>query len=424
MKPFFSSTERGQALILISLAAIGLFAIAGLAIDGGAKLSDRRHAQNAADTAVLAGSLANLRNEPDWEDTAKNRAMDNGYDGDLIHSQVWVYSCALSKTDMKRSTVPNGIDCGPYEGNSLYVQVVIRSYVNTYFARVIGIKQMLNTVQAIAMSQESYTGQLYGGASIIGLATDQCRTIWFSGSALTDVTGGGIFSNSNLDCGVTIGGSTDLAMDGGIDMVAAGYTKNGNPLLSNIAGGLHGGASQYDYPPPEGMLPSISCSGNASKSGSAMNPGNWSGTFPPNGVRTLNPGTYCINGDFRLNAHDELTGTEVTIYMQSGGINWNGGAEVNLTAPTSGDYPGLLIYAPMSNSSTMSFNGNASSHLEGTIFMPASPVIYNGTGNLTPSRIQLIGYTVELTGSNTTSVIYQDADNWDVNMPAQIGIMQ
>src|SRR5689334_20899575 len=48
---------RGQALILIALAAVGLFAVTGLAIDGGARFSDRRHAQNAADTAALAAAL-------------------------------------------------------------------------------------------------------------------------------------------------------------------------------------------------------------------------------------------------------------------------------------------------------------------------------------------------------------------------------
>jgi len=52
-----------------------------------------------------------------------------------------------------------------------------------------------------------------------------------------------------------------------------------------------------------------------------MTPGNWSGTFPPNGVKTLNSGTYCINGNFRLNAHDELSGAGVTVFMQSGDID-------------------------------------------------------------------------------------------------------
>jgi len=48
--------EKGQALILVALAAIGLFAFAALAIDGSRMFSDKRHAQNAADTAALAGA--------------------------------------------------------------------------------------------------------------------------------------------------------------------------------------------------------------------------------------------------------------------------------------------------------------------------------------------------------------------------------
>jgi hypothetical protein len=155
-----------------------------------------------------------------------------------------------------------------------------------------------------------------------------------------------------------------------------------------------------------------------------MSPGTWSGAFPPNGVTTLDPGTYCVNGNFRLNAHDHLTGTGVTIFMQTGDIDWNGGAEVDLSAPTSGDLAGLLIYAPMTNTSTMRFNGNANTVLTGTIFMPAAPLVYNGTGNIQPSHVQLIAYTIELTGSNVSNIIYQDNENWDSTMPARLGIMQ
>lgn len=67
---------------------------------------------------------------------------------------------------------------------------------------------------------------------------------------------------------------------------------------------------------------------------------------------------------------------------------------------------------------------NAATTLTGTIFVPAAPVIYNGTGNFNPSHIQLIGYAIELTGSNVTTVVYQDSDNWDANMPVRIGLMQ
>ena len=54
MKSIKKSNERGQALIVIALAAIVLFGFVALAIDGTATFSDRRHAQNAADTAAMA----------------------------------------------------------------------------------------------------------------------------------------------------------------------------------------------------------------------------------------------------------------------------------------------------------------------------------------------------------------------------------
>lgn len=97
---------------------------------------------------------------------------------------------------------------------------------------------------------------------------------------------------------------------------------------------------------------------------------------------------------------------------------------MNLSAPTSGSLAGMLIYAPMSNTSTMKFNGTSSSSLTGTIFMPAAALEYNGTGNLNPSHVQIIGYTINLGGSNDTNVLYDDPSNWDATIPAQVGIMQ
>lgn len=414
MKPFYSSTERGQALILITLAAIGLFGIVGLAIDGSMKLSDRRHVQNAADAAALAGSLAQIRGNAYWEDVARDRAGDNGYTGDLLNSQVWVYSCDVAKTDMKRNTVPNDIDCGPYEGDPLYVQVVIRSDINAVFSRILGVTEMHNTVHAVAMSKEEYVGEMYGGASIVGLAPDECETIWLAASAAINITGGNILSNSEVNCGVRVQGGNGFEItmpDGAIDMVATGYNVSGNPDLTHIAGGFNGSTDPYDYPPPDSMLPDYTCDYTHA-------------SFPPSGVTNLSPGTHCVTGNFRLNAHDQLTGTGVTIVMLSGEIDWNGGARINLSAPTSGDLAGMLIYAPMSNTNEMRFNGNAQTTMTGTIFMPAAPIIYNGTGNVTPSHVQIIGYTIKITGANQTNVVYQDADNWDATLPAELGLIQ
>ena len=90
-------SERGQVLVFIALAIIGLVGITGLAIDGSSVLADRRHAQNAADTAALAGALTYIQQcelsgcddageiasaRSAMKVDAFDRADSNGYTGD------------------------------------------------------------------------------------------------------------------------------------------------------------------------------------------------------------------------------------------------------------------------------------------------------------------------------------------------------
>ena len=90
------ASEKGQALILITLAAIGLFAFAALAIDGSIAFSDKRHAQNAADTSALAGALARVRSQDlnTAINAARARASSNGYNNDGTTNVVEVYLCS------------------------------------------------------------------------------------------------------------------------------------------------------------------------------------------------------------------------------------------------------------------------------------------------------------------------------------------
>ncbi len=112
----YKSSEKGQVLILIAFAMIGLVGFSALAIDGGRTLSDRRHAQNAADNAALAAALAKVRGQ-NYTTAANARATSNGFDGGAA-SDIVVNCHPLS---------------GPYAGNSEYIQVIITSYVPTTF---------------------------------------------------------------------------------------------------------------------------------------------------------------------------------------------------------------------------------------------------------------------------------------------------
>ena len=71
--------ERGQAMVLVVFAIIGMLTVAGLAIDGGRLHSQRRQVQNAADAAALAGARALLQNriEECQDDTISLNEIDD-----------------------------------------------------------------------------------------------------------------------------------------------------------------------------------------------------------------------------------------------------------------------------------------------------------------------------------------------------------
>jgi hypothetical protein len=181
----------------------------------------------------------------------------------------------------------------------------------------------------------------------------------------------------------------------------------------------------HPYPPSEYILPNPDCTDNATKVGETLIPGNWSGTFPPAGVKYLESGVYCVNnGDFRLNASDYLEGHDVFIWMDKGGVTWNGSATIKLYAPDTGPYKGLLFYFPITNSSSITINGDSNSEFEGTILAPAAPITINGTGGATGLSGQVIGYTVDLGGTSGINIHYDDSNTWEALTTPSIDLMQ
>jgi hypothetical protein len=186
-----------------------------------------------------------------------------------------------------------------------------------------------------------------------------------------------------------------------------------NPGAMNVPS-ISGGC----IPPSPIVEPNPDCakdgSGNyieASISGSHLRPGVWTGPgdFPPAGVDTLESGIYCVHTDFRINGGASLTGLGVLIRMNEGVVSWNGGAYVNLQAPTEGPFAHKLLYMPSAtNCSTITLNGNSDSTIIGSIIAPCSDIKIDGTGE---SGIvgQVIGYTVDLGGTSGITIKYDSS---------------
>ena len=80
-------SRRGQAIVLIVFAIIGLIAITALAIDGGNAFADRRKAQSAADNASLAAALAGAKKQ-NYQTAADALVQANGFSKDFCQKVV------------------------------------------------------------------------------------------------------------------------------------------------------------------------------------------------------------------------------------------------------------------------------------------------------------------------------------------------
>jgi Putative Flp pilus-assembly TadE/G-like len=429
------ASEKGQALIMIALTAIGLFAFAALAIDGSMAFSDERHAQNAADTSVLAAALANIRGK-NWNDTvstARVRATSNGYNNNGTTNIVEVYLC----NDANATCIALPAGAKPEE----YIQVRITSHVKTYFARIIGRNEVINRVEAVAHAVPGYRTSTFGGKALVSLNKDACPAFDYGGGATTTVTGSGIFVNSRCD-GTGSYNASNQALNSSSNnttltvpcfSIVGGATARPSSLISSggCASSTNNPAVFIPDPLSVYKKTNIPCGATATYDSTTLNPGSYSGAFPPGNQTTMNPGIYCLdagNQGFSLSGGQTLTGDNILIYMKSGNVNWtSGGVHLSAMQGISADYDGLLLYLAEGNCSGVSITGNGTSRYVGTILAPCSLVKLAGgssTGNQNVLENQIIADQIQLTGSNSLNINYNAQQQWQPPVPPSIEINQ
>ncbi len=399
--------ERGQALIVIVLAIVGLAGMAGLVIDGGNAFLDRRNAQNAADSAALAAAVSRVRGTSgqSMSGAALSVAAQNGYDNNGVSNTVEVHQ------------PPTG---GPYKDNDEYVQVVITSHVKTYFARVVGWQQLTNRVEVIARTKTPEVREILNGQAVISLAPNSdCnnkKAFWVHGEATLDITGGGVFVNSaNNQCAFIQNGSGSIRIRDNHQINVVGAATIQKPQL--LTPGVTVGVASTSYPPPF-FMPKFGCGGEAvvSEDGTSMTSGSWDDIFPPPGVAHLEPGAYCLSKG--MDIQGDLEGSNVVFKITDGDIHWSGTANIQLTAPSKGDQKGLLIYVPMDNPNKIVLNAGEESNIRGTILAPASEIHLNGNDSKAGFKSQIIGYTINVNGDSNVIINYKDDQNYNtLTMP-------
>ncbi len=443
----FKNRQRGQALVLIALAAVALFAFAALAIDGSRVFSDRRHSQNASDTAAYAAALAKVRGKAllVWKQAGKDLAETNGYKDDGVN-MVWVYTC---EEWLIAPENPTHEPCKGLPGSAIeseYVYVRIKSVVPLFFAKIIGWSAMTNYTDAVVHASPPKVVPWYDGNALVSTMTGCPPTGYphdpftVTGHSGTTVVSAGILVNSNcaFPDAYDQGGSSHVTVDPDKHVCVIGDAESTNTSPS----------PDHDCTPidPEiYVLPETpSCSGdgeileNAPKDYTAT-PGNYNSPFPnksPAGNLKLLPGIYCLNKGISLNSswfittdldgdgHD-IDSEGVFFYVPDGDVTFNGSSEIHIHA-ISAQWPGLdqmyvnmFMYVPPENNAVITITGSDGSSFTGTILAPTSHVKLSGgsttSGGATDGTVtldaQIIGYSVAISGNGTLNILYTQSNN-------------
>jgi Flp pilus assembly protein TadG len=132
-----------------------------------------------------------------------------------------------------------------------------------------------------------------------------------------------------------------------------------------------------------------------------------------NTTLTLPPGTYYINGgDADIQGNLSCTGCTIVLTNNDptsntiGQFKSNAGANINLTAPTSGTFKGIAVYQDrraQDSNQTNKINGNNSSIIQGALYFPNQQLDYNGTGTTSAICTMFVTKRINFSGNSTTT---------------------
>ncbi len=358
--------------------------------------------QQTADKAVYAAALE-LRAGSVYDEmksAASTVAIQNGFtavafnvfsDADAFNSTTYTGNgTAATSGGGNTMDVKNPPISGAYINNSKAIQVIVQKTVPLNFSSFFMSTAVLEKKSAVALIQTA------GSACVLALDTSASDAIKVWGSAQLSLTGCNVNSNSTSSTSVTVGGSAHLTTNcvvtvGGVSFSGSQTTQNCGTAITN-ASPVGDPYASLAVPPTGSTRPNTN--------GSTLQPGSYAG-MNLSGTKTMQPGVYYVSsGSLSFNANSVITGTGITFYLAPGvTFNMNNNATVNLSAPTSGTYSGVLFYSDRSNTSDVKFNGTASSSMTGVFYFPGQALQYNGNYSGSGGCTQIVAKTVEWTGN-------------------------
>ena len=376
--------EAGQTLVFVALGMVLLGGVLGLAIDLGYMRFLKRRMQTAADSAAIAAAAE--INYGDLTSAAKADAASNGFTDQANGVSI---------------TVNNPPASGPNQVPG-YVEILISKTQPTFFIQIVPGGPTNSTLTARAVAH-------------LGNAKGCMYSLQSSPGGVT-IHHGSVVNAQN--CAIIDNG--DLKIHSGTHTTAlavgvAGTVSNfGAPVTPPPQTGMVSASDPLAYlaAPATGpctTLPTINTGTVQVFQGDycAIN-------VTGNGNVNFNAGTYVINGNgvscnggpattgLCINTTGTVTGSGVTFYNSNNtAISIQNAGSINLTAPATGAYAGILFFQDRNDSSAAILNGGSNPHFEGALYFPnlSTTLTLNGIGT-SPALVVVAGSIVTTGGTN------------------------
>ncbi len=410
----FLRDERGMIMPMAGVMVLLGVGFASLAIDMGYLYYLRGKVQTTADAAALAGAgqipnMSNIREEA--IDLARKNLPEDENGAVVTEANITMGNWNGSTRVYTRSGTPTNA-----------VEVIAQrtaandNAVELFFARILGFNEMDIETSAIVQRRD-----VSGCVVALDPTADGALTI--SGNA-----------EVNLDCGAVVNSNSPTAI-----------IENGSSCLTATSISTSGDYSgDCLNPTPDTGMPTITdplaklnppsysdCDYAALVDvivNTTLSPGVYCGgiSIHENAEVQFEPGMYILDGiGMQISGNTRVRGKEVTFYFPPTTTGVSGGkvkgvtqppislliagtTDVELKAPTSGYYEGILFYQDRNTPSTMQnlFTGGSKMSLEGLFYFPSTEVKFAGNSSVEGSNwVSIIARTVEFVG---TSNLYQD----------------
>lgn len=409
--------RRGNALVIAGAALPLIVGSAGLASDTIQWTLWKRQLQRTADSAATAGVYAEVLGNSVGTCSSSNIPT-------ATYTDPVAYDIRKNNhTGMTPNcTVTNPPTTGSFSSDSMAVKVDLSVQRQLSFS-----SMFISTAPTI---NASATATIVPGGNYcaISLIKTAATGISAGGNATVNLGCGMITDSISMDAAVAFGSSTvtasPIAAVGGIDAsdnwgtgtVLQPFTLPQADPFANINPPTPTGCQKFsawdtgNNNKPNGTV-DLTAPGSPITAGGTYCLKESSGTLSIQGNVILPSGTYVLDQTSlsMTNNNASLTCLQCTFILTSstgsniGNVNINGG-KLNLVAPDTGTYQGIMIYQDRRATSCTSncnlINGNANSVLQGALYFPNQQLTFLGTAGMNTNCLQMVALTLTFSGNS------------------------